>query len=105
VITGPILLIVNILMAAIGPSHLGMDRQSVTLATYGFGVASLLFLGLGVCGIIFAGVGMARARREGQPGGLPLAGLLVSIVGLLLMLMVLIDTFAVVDWFNRNPSR
>jgi hypothetical protein len=103
--TAGIALIAVILMAWIGPSQLGMNQTSITLATYGGGIASLLLLALGVCGIVFASIGLARARRDNQPLALPLAGLLASIAGLLLMLMVALDAFAVIDWFNRNPSR
>jgi hypothetical protein len=103
--TAGIALVAVILMASIGPSHLGMDQTSITLATYGAGITTLLLLGLGVCGIVFASIGLSRARRDNQTSALPLAGLLASIAGLLMILMVALDAFAVIDWFHRSPSR
>jgi hypothetical protein len=101
----PLVLIVNILLASIGPARMGMGRTEITLATYGLLIGLGLVLLLGLAALAFAVVSLAAARAARQSPALGLAGLLVSLVGLALFLFVAVDTiFVLVGWSN-NPFR
>jgi hypothetical protein len=96
----PLTLIVNILMAALGPQGLHMAQPETRLASYGLLVAVGLVLLLGLAGLAFGIIALSSARGRGQPAGLPLAGILVSLVALLVFLFTAIDTVFVLAWFN-----
>jgi hypothetical protein len=99
----PATLIVNILLAAFWPDQLHMAQPQIGLASYGLLVGITLVLFLGLSGVVFGIVGLGAARAQRQSLALPLAGLLVSVVGLLLFLLVSIDTVFVLAWFNQAP--
>ncbi|SRR6266545_2265778 len=101
VLLAPLTLIVNILLAAVGPEHLHMAQPEISLSSYGLLIALTLVLFLGVAGVVFGIVGIGAARARRQPIALPLAGLIVSVAGLLLFLFVSIDTLFVLAWFNQ----
>lgn len=101
----PLTLIVNILLASIGPARMGMGRTEITLATYGLIIGLILVLLLGLAGLIFSVVSLAAARAQGEPFALGLAGLFVNFVGLALFLFTAIDTIFVLVGWGRNPFR
>jgi hypothetical protein len=101
----PLTLIVNILLASIGPRQMGMGRTEITLATYGLIIGLILVLLLGLAGLIFSVVSLAAARAQGEPFALGLAGLFVNFVGLALFLFTAIDTIFVLVGWGRNPFR
>jgi hypothetical protein len=105
VLGSPVLLIVNILMAAFGPSALGMNLGAIRLATIGFVAVLGLLLALGVMGVVFGVYSLVAARPRGQSIALGLTGLLICVVGLVMLIVVGIDTGFVLEWFNRSPSR
>jgi hypothetical protein len=105
VVTAPIILIVNILMASIGPSALGMDPGAIKLATIGFVIVGLLLLGLGGTGVAFGLASLSAARSGNQSIALGLTGLIVSVVGVFALIVVGVDTGFVLEWFNRSPRR
>ena len=105
ILTTPLILIVNILMAAFGPSALGMNANAIQLATAGFVTVLVLLLALGVTGLVFGGISISAARSHHQSIAVGLAGLLVCAVGLLGLVVVGIDTGFVLEWFNRSPNR
>ena len=97
----PLLLIVNVLLAAHGPTGLRMGPSDIALATIGLVICIGLVLLLGVAGLFFGFFGAAAARRHGQPLALPLAGIFLNAVGLVLFFVVSIDTAFVLTSFNR----
>jgi hypothetical protein len=103
-IGSPIILVVNILMAAFGPRALRMGQEDIFLATSGFELALLLLVMLGLCGVAFAVRSLTLARTEHHSIALGLAGLLLCVVGLVVLLIVGADSVAVLSWFNRNPN-
>src|SRR5262245_38697995 len=104
-LSAPLTLIVNILLAAFGPQRMGMGSTEITLATWGLAIGLILMLLLALAGVLFAILGIASGRDRGQLVGLAVAGLLVSAVGLLLFCFVAVDTAFVLTWFNRDPFR
>jgi hypothetical protein len=103
-IGSPIILVVNILMAAFGPRALRMGREDIFLATSGFQLALVLLVLLGLCGVAFAIRSLTLARSEHHSIALGLAGLLLCLVGLVVLLIIGADSVAVLSWFNRNPN-
>jgi hypothetical protein len=97
----PLTLLVNILLAVHGPEGVRTGPREAALATVGFVVGLILVLLLGVAGLLFGVIGLVGARRQGQPVALPLAGVLLNVVGLFLFLFVSIDSVFVLVWFNR----
>jgi hypothetical protein len=100
VLLAPLTLIVNILMAAIGPQGLHMAQPEIRLSSYGLVIALGLVLLLGLAGLVFGVIALSAARARRQPLGLALAGIFVSVVGLLLFLFTAVDTVFVLVWFN-----
>ena len=105
VVTSPIILIVNILMAALGPRSLGMSADEIKLGTFGFFTVLVLLLALGLTGLVFGGVSLSHARSRNQTVALGLAGLLVCAVGFLALLIVGIDSAFVLVGFNQGGLR
>jgi hypothetical protein len=97
----PLTLLVNILMAVHGPRGLRMGPGEVTLAIVGFVIAIIIVLVLGVVGLLLGAIGLVAARREGQPSALPLAGLLLNLVGLFLFLIASLDAVFVLVMFHQ----
>lgn len=104
IVSSPIILIVNILMAAFGPRALRMDRMDIFLASSGFQLALVLLLLLGLSGLGFGIRSLVSARSEHQSIAFGLAGLLLCVVGVLALLIVGADSVMVLSWFNRNPG-
>jgi hypothetical protein len=100
-VLAPATLIVNILLAAFGPQQLHMAQPQIALSSYGLLLGLVLVMLLGLASVVFGVVGLAVARAREQSVALPLAGLLVSVVGLLLFLLTSIDTLFVLAWFNQ----
>jgi uncharacterized membrane protein len=100
----PLTILINILMAAHGPHGLRMEAREVTLATAAFAVGIILVLLVGLAGLLFACFGLGAARRQGQSAALPLAGLLLSLLGLVVFLFAAIDLVFVLVRFNREVS-
>jgi hypothetical protein len=104
-LVAPMIVLVNISMAFAGPSRLAMNRGTITLATIGFLLGGCLILGLGGMGVTFGIVSLRRAGSRRESIALGLAGLTVSIVGLLVFLFAAIDTGFVLELFNHYPDR
>jgi hypothetical protein len=98
----PLTILISILLAAYGPHALRMNASLVTLATIAFAVGILLVLLVGLAGLLFACFGLGAARRQGQSAALPLAGLLLCILGLVVFLFAAIDLVFVLVRFNRE---
>jgi hypothetical protein len=89
----PIMLIFNFLIYQAGPATL--SRSDLLLARVASIVVGVSVTGLGAAAVAFGVRAWQAAVAHRQPQGLPLAGLLVSGVGLLLWLMAGCDTLAI----------
>jgi hypothetical protein len=101
-IVATMLLILLVLMIASGPGGMHMSHLDTTLATVGFVIGDGLLLLLGVSGVLFGAQSLRTERARHESIALGLAGVLTSVVGLFLMVMVVIESIAVLGHFIRN---
>jgi hypothetical protein len=70
------------------------SAPGIAIAGFVLAIVGLLVPLLGLVGVVFSGIGYARARRQGQPRGLALAGIIIGAVATVVAVVVLILTVA-----------
>src|SRR5947208_3111188 len=105
VIGALVVIIINILMASIGPMRMGMSPGDVAFATVALIVGQVLVLALGIFGLVLGIRGILAGRSEGESTALAWAGVLASGFGSLLWIMACVNMITVLAWWNRNPFR
>jgi hypothetical protein len=97
-IIAPVMLIFNLMFWVSGPTVVTRDEMRVAL-----GAAVVLLGVIGVLGLLsvrFGFKGLGAARAYGQPAALPVAGILVSLLALLLWAAVGGDLVAILVAFS-----
>lgn len=71
------------------PTYTNQNQPTQTNKTNGFAIAGfiLAFFG-GILGLIFSIIGLVKARNEGSPKGLAIAGIIISIIAFIVYIVI-----------------
>jgi hypothetical protein len=78
------------------------DANDMKLTSLVSTVTVLGLVGLGLFSFLFGLIGMISALSRGQPGGLAVAGSLVSLVALVLAIFLMIASFRVMNGLQKR---
>jgi hypothetical protein len=98
----PLLLIVFFLLLNTIWDSKKNDDATVKLITTAVYVVVLGLVGLGVLSFLFGIIGMVSALVRGQPGGLSVAGSVVSLVALVLAIILMLGSFRILTDFKKH---
>jgi hypothetical protein len=105
VIAVPIFLMAFVIGANLAGTTSHFDDKAMQLTSIATLVIVLSLVGLGLFGFIFGIVGMVSGLVRTQPGGLAMAGTLVSLVAMVFAIVLMLATFRLTDELKKMVDK